>query len=106
MRLGSYSCDIKKDTKIYKSYQETQINERHRHRYEFNNKYLEEIEKNGMVMGGINKDLNLVETIELKDHPWFIGVQYHPELKSRVMKAHPLFDSFIQSAIQYSDASQ
>ena len=101
MRLGSYNCDIKKDSLIYKSYKSMKIKERHRHRYEFNNKYLKVMESKGLIVGGVNKKLNLVETIELKDHPWFIGVQFHPELKSRLMNAHPLFDSFIKSAIKY-----
>ena len=101
MRLGSYNCDIKKDSLIYQSYKNTKIKERHRHRYEFNNKYLKKMKERGLIIGGINKKLNLVETIELKDHPWFVGVQFHPELKSRLMNVHPLFDSFIKSASQY-----
>ena len=103
MRLGSYNCDIKKDSLIYKSYKSIKIKERHRHRYEFNNKYLKVMESKGLIVGGINKKLNLVETIELKDHPWFIGVQFHPELKSRLMNAHPLFDSFIKSVIKHKN---
>ena len=98
--------ELKKDTKIYNSYQLDNLNERHRHRYEFNNKYMKEMEEKGLVISGINEKLNLVETIEVKDHPWFIGVQFHPELKSRVMKAHPLFNSFIESAIKYCDISK
>ena len=101
MRLGSYNCDIKKDSLIYKSYKTVKIKERHRHRYEFNNKYLKKMEGKGLIVGGINKKLNLVETVELKNHPWFVGVQFHPELKSRLMNAHPLFDSFIKSAMKY-----
>ena len=101
MRLGSYSCDLKKNSLIHKSYNTTKIEERHRHRYEFNNKYLKKMENKGLIIGGVNKKLNLVETIEIKDHPWFIGVQFHPELKSRLMSAHPLFDSFIKSVIDY-----
>ena len=104
MRLGSYNCELNKDTLIYKSYKERKIKERHRHRYEFNNKYLKQMQNKDLIIGGVNKKLNLVETIELKNHPWFIGVQFHPELKSRVMKTHPLFNSFIKSAIKYSNA--
>jgi len=106
MRLGAYNCKIKRDTKIYDSYKLNDISERHRHRYEFNNKYMNIMEDMGLVISGVNQKLNLVETIEIKSHPWFVGVQFHPELKSRVMKAHPLFNGFIKSAIKYSDASQ
>ena len=106
MRLGSYHCKIKKGTKIYESYNVDNIDERHRHRYEFNNNYMNVMENNGLVISGINQKLNLVETIEIKDHPWFVGVQFHPELKSRVMRVHPLFNGFIKSAIKYSDASK
>ena len=101
MRLGSYSCDIKEESLIYESYKNIKINERHRHRYEFNNKYLEEMESKGLIIGGVNKKLDLVETIELKNHPWYVGVQFHPELKSRLMNVHPLFDSFIKSVSKY-----
>ena len=106
MRLGSYNCKIKRNTKIHESYKLDSIDERHRHRYEFNNKYMDIMEDKGLIISGINQKLNLVETIEVKDHPWFVGVQFHPELKSRVMKVHPLFDGFIKSAIKYSDASK
>ena len=101
MRLGSYSCDIKEESVIYESYKNIKINERHRHRYEFNNKYLEKMESKGLIIGGVNKKLDLVETIELKNHPWYVGVQFHPELKSRLMNVHPLFDSFIKSVSKY-----
>ena len=106
MRLGSYNCKIKKGTKIYESYKSDSINERHRHRYEFNNKYKNVMESNGLKISGINEKLNLVETIEISEHPWFIGVQFHPELKSRMMRVHPLFDGFIKSAIKHSNASK
>ena len=101
MRLGKYSCDINKKTKAYQSNKENQINERHRHRYEFNNKYTKDMSDQGLIVSGMNKKLNLVEMIELKGHPWFIGVQFHPELKSRLMKSHPLYNDFIKSAINY-----
>ncbi|MCI8588867.1 MAG: CTP synthase [Bacilli bacterium] len=99
LRLGNYECHIEKGTLAYKDYNQETIFERHRHRYEFNNQYREILEKNGMVFSGINPDLNLVEIIELPDHPHFIAGQFHPEFKSRPTKAHPLFASFVQAAI-------
>ncbi len=100
MRLGAYSCKIKKNTKVFDAYGRTETKERHRHRYEFNNAYLEKFEKNGMMAVGINPETNLVEIIELKNHKWFIGVQFHPEYKSTVLNPHPLFVSFIKSALR------
>ena len=100
MRLGAYDCKLKKGTKSFAAYGETMIEERHRHRYEFNNKYLEQIEHAGLKAVGVNPDTNLVEVVELKDHPWFVGVQYHPELKSTVLNPHPLFVKFIEAAIE------
>jgi CTP synthase len=100
MRLGAYPCKLKKNTKIYQAYGKSLISERHRHRYEFNNKYLEQIEKAGMIASGVNPDTNLVEAIELTDHPWFVGVQFHPELKSTVMNPHPLFMRFVKAALE------
>ena len=100
MRLGTYPCKIKKGTKLYDIYQTLTISERHRHRYEFNNEYIEEYEKAGMLMSGINPKDNLVEITELKNHPWFIGVQFHPEYKSTVAKPHPLFVSFVEAAYE------
>lgn len=99
MRLGSYACKLKKGTKAYAVYGEPVIHERHRHRYEFNNKYLEQMEEAGLKAVGVNPDSGLVEVVELKDHPWFIGVQYHPELKSTVMNPHPLFVKFVEAAL-------
>jgi CTP synthase len=101
MRLGAYACKLKKGTKAYNVYGESVIQERHRHRYEFNNKYLEAIEEAGLKAVGINPDSNLVEIVELKDHPWFIGVQFHPELRSTVMNPHPLFVKFVEAAVNY-----
>jgi CTP synthase len=101
MRLGSYDCKIKKGTKTHGAYGETLIQERHRHRYEFNNKYLEQMEAAGMKAVGINPDSGLVEIVELKDHPWFIGVQYHPELRSTVLNPHPLFVKFVGAALNH-----
>ena len=101
MRLGAYPCKLKKGTKVREIYGQELITERHRHRYEFNNSYLEKFESKGMIASGINPDSNLVEIVELKDHPWYIGTQFHPELKSRVVNPHPLFVSFIRAAINY-----
>jgi CTP synthase len=100
MRLGSYTCKVKKGSKAHHAYGETSIQERHRHRYEFNNKYLEQMEEAGLKATGINPESNLVEIVELKDHPWFVGVQYHPELKSTVLNPHPLFVKFVHAALE------
>ena len=99
MRLGSWDCKLKENSLISNIYNSENVNERHRHRYEFNSKYLEKIESNGMIASGINNKTGLVEIIELKDHPWFIGVQFHPEYKSTVLSPHPLFVSFISAAV-------
>ena len=101
MRLGAYDCHIEKDSLLHKIYENDVISERHRHRYEFNNKYMKDFEENGVVFSGKNKANNLMETIEIPDHPWFIGVQYHPEYKSRVVNPHPLFVSFIKAALTH-----
>lgn len=97
MRLGSYDCVIKKGTKTYNTYKAVNITERHRHRYEFNNKFKSQCEEAGMIFSGINPDRDLVEIIELPHHPWFVACQFHPELKSRATKAHPLFREFIKA---------
>ncbi len=102
MRLGTYPCKIKKGTKAFEIYNALEIQERHRHRYEFNNKYLKQFEDNGMKASGINPKNGLVEIIELKNHPWFVGVQFHPEYKSTVANPHPLFLGFVKAAIEYS----
>jgi CTP synthase len=99
MRLGAYACEVKKGTKAYSVYNHVKISERHRHRYEFNSTFLEAYENAGMIASGRNPDTNLVEMIEIKDHPWFIGVQFHPELKSTVVNPHPLFVKFVKAAI-------
>ena len=101
MRLGAYDCHVEKDSLLHKIYENDVISERHRHRYEFNNKYMKDFEENGVVFSGKNKANNLMETIEITDHPWFIGVQYHPEYKSRVVNPHPLFISFIKAALTH-----
>ena len=101
MRLGAYDCHVEKDSLLHKIYENDVISERHRHRYEFNNKYMKDFEENGVVFSGKNKVNNLMETIEIPDHPWFIGVQYHPEYKSRVVNPHPLFISFVKAALTH-----
>jgi CTP synthase len=103
MRLGAYDCDIQKGSLANKIYNKTSISERHRHRWEFNNKYISDFEKAGLVPSGKNPVSGLVEIVELKDHPFFIGVQYHPELKSTVENPHPLFVSFVEAAKSFSE---
>lgn len=100
MRLGSYTCELKKGTKSSLAYGQPKINERHRHRYEFNNEYLEKFDSNGMIAAGINPESGLVEIVELVDHPWFVGTQFHPEYKSTVLAPHPLFIRFVKAAIE------
>lgn len=100
MRLGAYPCEIKEGTKAHAAYGSTSIMERHRHRYEFNSDYLAQFEENGMIASGINPETGLVEIVEVKDHPWFVGVQFHPEYKSTVAKPHPLFVSFVKVALE------
>jgi CTP synthase len=97
MRLGAYTCDIKKKSKAYEAYKTTSIQERHRHRWEFNNQYLKQIEEAGMMATGINPESGLVEIVEIPTHPWFVAVQYHPELKSTVENPHPLFVHFVKA---------
>ncbi len=102
MRLGSYTCDLKKGSRAAAVYGKTRITERHRHRYEFNNKYLEDYENAGLTASGINPENNLVEIIELKTHPFFIGGQFHPELKSTVDNPHPLFVNFVAASLAHA----
>jgi len=99
MRLGAYDCEIKKGTKAYAIYGKSKISERHRHRYEFNNDYLKDYEAAGMIASGFNPDTGLVEIVELKDHPFFVAGQFHPELKSTVANPHPLFVSFVAASL-------
>ena len=101
MRLGAYDCKIETGTKTFSAYRKKNISERHRHRWEVNNRYRDRLEKNGLKISGINEELNLVEIIELPDHPWYVAGQFHPELKSRVSKAHPLFREFIKASVKY-----
>lgn len=100
MRLGAYNCALRKGTRTYKAYGEELISERHRHRYEFNNAYRDEIDAAGLQIVGINPETELVEIVELADHPFFVGTQFHPEFKSRPMKPHPLFREFIRAALK------
>ncbi|MFA6276623.1 MAG: CTP synthase [Pedobacter sp.] len=102
MRLGAYPCDIKRGTKAYAAYGKQHISERHRHRYEFNSAYLKQYEDAGMIASGVNPDSNLVEIVELKNHPFFVGGQFHPELKSTVANPHPLFVKFVAAAMEYA----
>ncbi|PKH52340.1 CTP synthase [Tenacibaculum sp. Bg11-29] len=102
MRLGAWDCEITEDSKVFKAYKSKLISERHRHRYEYNNAYKEQLEGAGMKSTGINPKTGLVEIIEIPTHPWFVGVQYHPEYKSTVLNPHPLFVSFIKAALQQS----
>lgn len=99
MRLGEYPCSLKPETKAHKAYAKKSISERHRHRFEFNNAYIENFERHGMEFCGKSPDGMLVEIVELKDHPWFVGCQFHPELKSKPMEAHPLFNEFIKVSV-------
>lgn len=99
MRLGSYPCTVGKNSLSYRAYKQAHISERHRHRYEFNNQYREILANAGMRFTGINEKDNLVEIIELDNHPWFVGTQFHPEFQSRPMQPHPLFRDFIAAAL-------
>lgn len=102
MRLGAYPCTLMEGTKAKQAYKSEFISERHRHRYEFNNKFRNLLTENGLVLSGLSPDKELVEITELQDHPWFLGCQFHPELKSRATKAHPLFREFVRASLKYS----
>ena len=102
LRLGAYPCVIRPGSRMDQCYCASKISERHRHRYEFNNEYRTVLENAGLVISGESPDGNLVETVELKDHPFFVGVQYHPEFKSRPNKPHPLFKGFVAAAVNSS----
>ena len=99
MRLGSYNCRIEKDSFSHNAYKSVKIQERHRHRYEFNNKYKDVFNQNGMKFSGINPENNLVEIVEIPKNKWFVGVQFHPEYSSTVLNPHPLFSEFVQACI-------
>jgi CTP synthase len=100
MRLGAYPCKLQKSTLAHKAYGKLDISERHRHRYEFNSDYIDSFEKAGVVLSGLSPDRGLVEIVELKGHPWFLGCQFHPEFKSRPLVPHPLFVDFIKAALR------
>ncbi|NTV02590.1 MAG: CTP synthase [Chlorobiaceae bacterium] len=106
MRLGSYPCILKEESRAYEVYQKFLINERHRHRYEFNNQFRKALEEKGMLFSGTSPNGDLVEIVELKDHRWFVAVQFHPELKSRVQKVHPLFSGFVKAAKEFSQGTR
>ena len=100
MRLGSYSCNIIDNSKAFEAYKLKEVNERHRHRYEFNNQFLKQFQDSGMIATGKNKEKNLVEIVEITSHQWFVGVQFHPEYSSTVLKPNPLFSSFIDACLK------
>jgi len=101
MRLGAWDCKLSKKSKVFEAYKTELISERHRHRYEFNNDFLKQLGDSGLIATGINPETKLVEIIELQSHPWFVGVQYHPEYKSTVMNPHPLFVAFVKASLDY-----
>lgn len=106
MRLGAWTCAIEKDSLLHKVYQKTIIEERHRHRYEFNDAYYQQYQTNGMIASGVNPETKLVEAIELPAHPWFVGVQYHPEYSSTVANPHPLFVGFVNACNSYAQSKK
>jgi CTP synthase len=100
MRLGAYPCVLQESTQAFKAYGQKEISERHRHRYEFNNEYRDIMTRNGLKISGLSPDGELVEIVEIEDHPWFLGCQFHPEFKSRPTNPHPLFRAFIEAALR------
>jgi CTP synthase len=104
MRLGTYPCTVSKGSKAFAAYKSEQITERHRHRYEFNNDFRERLTKAGLKLSGTSPDGRLVEIVELPSHPWFVGVQFHPELKSRAVTGHPLFVSFVKASLAHAQS--
>jgi len=103
MRLGKYNCSLVEGTHAAKAYGKQTIDERHRHRYEFNNAFKEKLTDAGLIISGVNPERDLVEIIELSDHPWFVGVQFHPELKSTVYEPHPLFVALVAASIKHME---
>jgi CTP synthase len=101
MRLGAYACRVKKGTRAAEAYGRDLVQERHRHRYEFNNAFRMDFEEHGVIFSGVNPESSLVEIMELRDHPWFVAVQFHPEFRSRPVAAHPLFAAFIKHALEH-----
>ncbi len=106
MRLGLYPCRLEEGSLALEAYNKKLIYERHRHRYEFNNAYMEILKKAGLELSGISPDKELVEIVELKDHPWFLGCQFHPEFRSKPMDPHPLFREFIKASLRYGAGSK
>ena len=106
LRLGAYPCQLKQNSLAHKAYRVDEISERHRHRYEFNNMFREQLEKAGLIISGTSPDDTLVEMVELDNHPWFLGCQFHPEFKSKPMKPHPLFRDFIKASLNYRKQCQ
>lgn len=106
MRLGAYPCDIKERTKAHQAYKKNKISERHRHRYEVNNTYIEELEKNGLIFSGMFTKEMLCEIAEIKGHPWMLGAQFHPEFKSKPTQPHPLFKAFIKAMLKQQKGSR
>jgi CTP synthase len=100
MRLGAYPCSLVKGSVAQRAYGALEINERHRHRYEFNNDYRETVTSKGMMLSGINREGDLVEIVEVPGHPWFLGCQFHPEFKSKPLNPHPLFRAFVAAALE------
>jgi CTP synthase len=100
MRLGAFDCTLEKGSLSHRAYGKTRISERHRHRFELDNRYRQQLSEAGMVMAGVNEQLDLVEIIEIRDHPWFVGVQFHPEFKTKPMEPHPLFRDFVGAAVE------
>ena len=100
MRLGAYPCKVIEGTNAYRAYEDELIYERHRHRYEYNNEYRDKLVDHGLMITGLSPDDQLVEMVEIEDHPWFVGVQFHPEFKSRPNHAHPLFKDFVGASIK------
>ena len=100
MRLGAYPCVLEEGTNAFAAYGTAEISERHRHRYEVSNQFREKLQSKGMKLAGLSPDGNLVEIVEIEDHPWFVGVQFHPELKSRAVTGHPLFIDFVKAVLK------
>lgn len=106
MRLGACPCQISKNSLSFAAYEQTEVSERHRHRYEFNNDYRTQFAELGLRIAGVNPERGLVEIVEMEDHPWFVGVQFHPEFQSKPNKPHPLFSGFVAAALAHNLAAK
>ena len=104
--MGAYPCILDEKSVTFDAYQVKEIHERHRHRYEVNNAYRDMLVENGLALSGLSPDGRLVEIVEISDHPWFVGVQFHPELKSRPTRPHPLFREFVRAAVEYNETTK